>query len=209
MNSPMNSPVSDTKAEPKGVCIIPAKGHSRRCPRKNARLFHGKPMLVWSIETAKASGLFEHIVVSTDDREIMEIAESEGVKVMRRLPFWNDLGTQELAAEILTHLSVPLTTMGCVVYATAPMLLTTDLEAAWEKLTPETSFVYACAENPERDPGQFYMGWSWAFRSLQPLLSMASDRVMIPEDRVCDINTEDDWVRAEEMFAAMRERALA
>ena len=56
------------------VCVIPARGGSKRIPRKNIRPFHGTPMIGWSIAAARECGLFERIVVSTDDAEISEIA---------------------------------------------------------------------------------------------------------------------------------------
>ena len=58
----------------RNLCIIPARGGSKRIPRKNVKLFLGKPMLAYSIETATKSGLFNEIMVSTDDEEIAEVA---------------------------------------------------------------------------------------------------------------------------------------
>jgi len=63
------------------IAIIPARGGSKRIPRKNIKLFCGKPMIAWSIDAAKLSGLFEHIIVSTDDAEIAEVAKQWGAEV--------------------------------------------------------------------------------------------------------------------------------
>ena len=63
------------------IAVIPARGGSKRIPRKNIKLFHGKPMIAWSIKLAKDSGLFEHVVVSTDDEEIANIAKEFGAEV--------------------------------------------------------------------------------------------------------------------------------
>ena len=60
----------------KNLCIIPARGGSKRIPRKNVKSFLGKPMLAYSIETAKQTGLFDEIMVSTDDNEIAEVARN-------------------------------------------------------------------------------------------------------------------------------------
>ena len=60
------------------IAVIPARGGSKRIPRKNSKPFCGKPMIAWSIEAARASGLFDHIVVSTDDPEIAEVAKEIG-----------------------------------------------------------------------------------------------------------------------------------
>jgi len=63
------------------LCLIPARGGSKRIPRKNIREFLGKPIIAYSIETALACGLFEEVMVSTDDEEISEVARSYGAKV--------------------------------------------------------------------------------------------------------------------------------
>ena len=68
------------------IAIIPARGGSRRIPRKNIRPFAGRPMICWSIDAARASGCFERIVVSTDDDEIAEVARSAGAEVPFRRP---------------------------------------------------------------------------------------------------------------------------
>ena len=62
------------------IAIIPARGGSKRIPRKNIKDFCGKPMIAYAITAAKKSGLFEHIVVSTDDKEIAQIAEACGAQ---------------------------------------------------------------------------------------------------------------------------------
>lgn len=63
------------------LCIIPARGGSKRIVRKNIKLFLGKPIIAYSIEAAITSGLFDEVMVSTDDAEIAEIAISYGAKV--------------------------------------------------------------------------------------------------------------------------------
>ena len=60
------------------IAVIPARGGSKRIPRKNIKLFCGKPMIAWSIEIAKASKLFDRIIVSTDDAKIAEVAKHWG-----------------------------------------------------------------------------------------------------------------------------------
>ena len=65
----------------KKIAIIPARGGSKRIPRKNIREFCGKPMLAYSIEAALASGIFDTVMVSTDDEEIAEIARRYGAEV--------------------------------------------------------------------------------------------------------------------------------
>lgn len=63
------------------IAIIPARGGSKRIPRKNIREFCGKPMIAWSIRTALSSGCFDKVIVSTEDAEIAEVALSHGAEV--------------------------------------------------------------------------------------------------------------------------------
>ena len=63
------------------IAIIPARGGSKRIPRKNIKSFHGKPLIAYSIEAAQKSDCFERIIVSTDDHEIAEVAKSYGAEV--------------------------------------------------------------------------------------------------------------------------------
>ena len=90
------------------ICIIPARGGSKRIPRKNIREFHGKPMIAWSIEVARESGLFERIVVTTDDKEIAEIAESHGAEIpfLRAAELADDFtGTIPVVADAIKRIS--------------------------------------------------------------------------------------------------------
>lgn len=77
----------------KHIAIILARGGSKRLPRKNILDFHGKPMLAWTIEAALQSGQYDHVLVSTDDPEIAEIARSFGAQV----PFLRDSATDDIA----------------------------------------------------------------------------------------------------------------
>jgi len=74
------------------VAIIPARGGSKRIPRKNIKEFCGKPMIAWSIEAALKSGVFNRIIVSTDDEDIAEVTRQYGAEVpfMRPAELSND-----------------------------------------------------------------------------------------------------------------------
>ena len=88
----------------KNLCIIPARGGSKRIPRKNVKPFMGKPIIAYSIEAALQSGLFEEVMVSTDDEEIAETARKYGAKVpfMRSEETSNDFaGTDDVLLEVL------------------------------------------------------------------------------------------------------------
>jgi CMP-N-acetylneuraminic acid synthetase len=115
------------------VAIIPARGGSKRIPRKNIKEFCGKPMIAWSIEAAQKSGVFDRIIVSTDDEEIAEVAREYGAEVpfMRPEELSNDYaGT----IPVIRHATEWLIEKGCAVeyvcciYATAPFIHAQDVQ---------------------------------------------------------------------------------
>jgi pseudaminic acid cytidylyltransferase len=131
------------------VAIIPARGGSKRIPRKNVRPFLGKPMLAYSIEAAQASGLFESVLVSTDDAEIADVARRYGAEVpfMRPAELADDYtGTDAITAHAVAWLAEhgrPCR-YACCIYATAPFLRGEDLRRGYEKVvTSGKAFVFA------------------------------------------------------------------
>lgn len=114
------------------LCVIPARGGSKRIPRKNVKVFHGKPMIAWSIAAAKASGAFEHIIVSTDDEDIARVARDAGAEVpFMRPPELSDdhTATLPVIAHALTQAEAlwgPQETL-CCLYATAPFVQVDDI----------------------------------------------------------------------------------
>ncbi|MBU6162824.1 MAG: pseudaminic acid cytidylyltransferase, partial [Myxococcales bacterium] len=77
----MDSPTGDLS-----LAVIPARGGSKRIPRKNVRDFAGRPLLAWAVDLAISSELFSHVVVSTDDDQIAEVALGAGAMVPFRRP---------------------------------------------------------------------------------------------------------------------------
>ena len=132
------------------TAIIPARGGSKRIPRKNIRLFNGKPMLAWSVEAALQSGVFDRVIVSTDDAEIAEVARQSGAEVpfLRPATLADDFtGTGPVithAIQWLREQQKPPSLVGCI-YATAPLLLPTDLQQAAAALlaNPALKFVFS------------------------------------------------------------------
>ncbi len=224
------------------VAIIPARGGSKRIPRKNIRPFEGKPIIAYSIEAALATGLFDRIVVSTDDIEIASVAQFYGAEVpfLRPAKIADDMtGT----APVVKHAVETLQATGdeilcaCCIYATAPFVRSSDLTAAYEalKAVPEKAFAFSVTsfafpvqralairdgglaplypefsevrsqdlEEAYHDAGQFYWGRSIAWLGETPLFSHASIPVILPRHRVQDIDTMEDWTRAEHMFRAL------
>lgn len=120
----------------KPICIIPARGGSKRIPRKNILPFNGKPLIAWSIEIALASNVFSKVIVSTDDKEISDIAKHYGASVpfMRGADLANDFAT---TAEVLSDAlsQIKITKHTCCLYPTAPLLRPEDFQKAYADLT--------------------------------------------------------------------------
>lgn len=127
----------------KSICIIPARGGSKRIPRKNIKEFCGKPIIAYSIEVALKSRLFDEVMVSTDDEEIAEIAKSYGANV----PFMRSANTSDdyaTTAEVLLEVLEKYQTLynktyeiGCCIYACAPLIKQTKLIKSYQKLVSE------------------------------------------------------------------------
>ncbi|HEX4552076.1 pseudaminic acid cytidylyltransferase [Pseudomonas sp.] len=222
------------------VAIIPARGGSKRIPRKNLLPFDGVPMIVRSIRTVLDSGLFEQIVVSTDDAEIAELALAHGAQVpfLRPAELADDFtGTAAVIEHALQQL--PAFDYACCVYATAPLLQARFLRQGFELLEqhPDKAFAFSvCSfgfpvqraltldgqgaltalypefrntrsqDLPEafQDAGQFYWGRSEAWLRGEVLYSPASLPVILPRHLVQDIDTLQDWKRAEYLYAALK-----
>ena len=184
------------------VAIIPAKGGSVRLPRKNIRNFAGSPIIAYSIRAAVESDLFSSVIASTDDDEIAAIAYRAGASVAMRPKSLDQVGTQEVAHHALTtHLDRVKIDLACVIYATVPMLTVADLRAGYRAL-PGHEFAMSVGTEPLRDAGMFYFGRAAAFRERLPLIAPHTAMVPMPEERICDINTAEDWCRAERMYLA-------
>jgi N-acylneuraminate cytidylyltransferase len=115
------------------LAVIPARGGSKRIPRKNIKPFGGRPIIAWSIQAAIKSGCFSRIIVSTDDAEIAEVAIAHGAEVpfIRPLELSNDYaGTIPVVAHAIewqnNHGQAPSEV--CCIYATAPFILADDIQ---------------------------------------------------------------------------------
>jgi len=221
------------------VAVVPARGGSKRIPRKNIKEFCGKPMIAWPLEVAKESGLFDHIIVSTDDEEIAEVSRSCGAEV----PFIRPEKLSDdytVTSAVIRHAIKWILDQGwkvssvCCIYATAPLMEKDDLIKAydiflsnkWEFVFPATSFVYPIQRafmklktdgiqmfNPDHfktrsqdlpvayhDAGQFCWGKTDAWLEKRMSFSEKSTVVEIPSYRVVDIDTKEDWRRAELLY---------
>ena len=220
------------------VAIIPARGGSKRIPRKNIKLFHGKPLIAYSIETALKSNLFDKVLVSTDDEEIASIARQYGAEVpfIRPKELSDDFTT---SGDVINHAIHYLKANGeyydyiCTIYATAPLLQENYLVEGYEKLKNSdavnafsvTSMPFPIQrtfkinsngrcemfwpenfskrsqdlEEAYQDAGQFY--WSKTNNtSTEIMFGKDSIPIVIPRYLVQDIDTLEDWIRAEYMY---------
>ena len=121
------------------LAVIPARGGSKRIPRKNIKPFCGKPIIAWSIAAARDSGCFDRIVVSTDDDEIAAVARAEGAETpFIRPTMLADDNTGTMA--VVAHAVQAMETQGsafdhvCCIYPTAPLLQPASLREAYERL---------------------------------------------------------------------------
>lgn len=132
------------------IAIIPARGGSKRIPRKNIKDFCGKPMIAYSIEAAKKSGCFERIIVSTDDSEIATIAKKYGAEVPFTRPenISDDYAsTLDVIAHAITELSLPKTSKVCCIYATAPLISSNKLSEGLTVLNAyKLDYVFSATE---------------------------------------------------------------
>lgn len=191
------------------IAIIPARGGSKRIPRKNIKDFHGRPMIAHAIETAKGSMLFEEIVVSSDDAEILYVAEEYGAVGVRRPQMLADdhTGTMDVVEHVLREVS-PRHQIACCIYPCTPLLLPADLHAGLDLLLESApmhiGYTFSVGKEPAlHDAGAFYWGYTAMF--LKRACHLRYGRMyVLPPERDCDINTKDDWKRAEQLYAAAR-----
>ena len=228
------------------LAVIPARGGSKRIPRKNIKLFGGKPMIAWSIEAAIQSGCFDRIIVSTDDAEIADVARAYGAEVpFVRPPELSDdhTATIPVVAHAIQWISQQFgpVKFACCLYATAPFIQSKDLRQGLHALQ-QSDALYALTVtnfaapiqrsfritqqqriemfNPDQyntrsqdleeayhDAGQFYWGRAEAWLSSTPLHSEFAIPLLLPRYRVQDIDTMDDWIRAEMMFEILNKHA--
>lgn len=219
------------------IAIIPARGGSKRIPRKNIKNFCGKPMIAYSIEAAQNSGCFDRIIVSTDDIEIASVAKQYGAEVPFTRPdeISDDYATTlDVISHAIEELNLVNNTKICCIYATAPLITSEKLlEGLTIFDTGKVEYVFSATEfsypiqrafkllsngNVEmfqsehfnsrsqdlikayHDAGQFYWGKCSAFLEGRPFFGEDSKPVLLSSTQVQDIDTQDDWERAELMY---------
>ena len=224
------------------VAVIPARGGSKRIPRKNIRKFNGKPIIAYSIEKALLSNLFDKVIVSTDDDEIKDIALQFGAEVPFKRPdrLSDDYtGTTAVVAHAVKWLENQGKTLNavCCIYSTAPLLDLKYLKTSynifntgnWDYVFSAAEYIYPVERSfkvldngslkmllPENlnkrsqdltttyhDAGQFYWGTFEAWVENRPVFSERSTIIKLPSYRTADIDTKEDWKRAELMYEVL------
>jgi pseudaminic acid cytidylyltransferase len=228
----------------KAIAIIPARGGSKRIPKKNIKRFHGRPLISYSIQTAMESGLFDKIIVTTDDEEIADVAKRYGAEVpfIRPKELADDFtGTGDVVAHALEWLSDHGEEYDyvCTIYATAPLLQAKYLIEGYEKLKDsDAANAFSAASMPfpiqrtfritedgrcemfwpenylarsqdleeaYQDAGQFY--WTKTKNdSGEIMFGKDSIPIVLPRYLVQDIDTLEDWQRAEIMYRVIKEQ---
>lgn len=224
------------------IAVIPARGGSKRIPRKNIRTFCGKPIIAYSIETALSAECFDRVVVSTDDQEIADVARRYGAEVpfLRPAELANDFcGTNAVIRHAIEwfHAQGETVEAACGIYATAPFLQPETVQAGLNALARAeiayaitvTSFPFPIQralritaasrvemfwpehqatrsqdlEEAFHDAGQMYWGRAEAFLNDQPIFMSHTAAIRVPRERVQDIDTLEDWTRAELMYDSL------
>jgi len=224
------------------LCVIPARGGSKRIPNKNIKNFNSKPIIAYSISAALRSNCFDRVIVSTDDNEIAMVAKQYGAEV----PF---MRPKSLANDYVSTLSVikhaiewfkecdEAPSEVCCLYATAPFVKTEALKNAYKQLhdsearycftatrfaSPIQRAIRVTKENrvemfqPEQcnersqdleeafhDAGQFYWGSANTFEAMEPLFTDIATPYVLPRYLVQDIDTLEDWKRAELLYQVL------
>ncbi len=224
------------------IAIIPARGGSKRIPGKNIRAFAGKPIIAWPIDAAIRSGLFDRVIVSTDDADIASLSREYGAETpfMRPPELADDFtGTSAVVKHAIQWFEEQgeSVSYACCIYATAPFLQVEYLRSGLEQLLDRgKSFAFSVTSYPfpiqravrinseglveaiwpenigarsqdleeaYHDAGQFYWGRAEAFLNDIPIFSQESLPILLPRHLVQDIDTPEDWKRAELMFSAL------
>lgn len=226
----------------KSIAVIPARGGSKRIPRKNVRLMSGRPLIAWTIESALASGAFAEVVVSTEDEEIRAIATAAGALAPFKRPraLADDVTP---TVPVVAHAAAEMRRLGqefdhvCCLYPAAIFVSPAEIEESGRLLaeTPEANYVATVARFPapvqeameldsdgriafvepenygnsthgfaERyfDAGQLYWGRAEAWLARIPIFTKALGYVL-PSWRAQDIDTPDDWDRAQMMHCVL------
>lgn len=232
----------------KSICVIPARGGSKRIKNKNIKDFYGKPIIAYTIDSFLKSSTVDHVWVSTDDQEIAEVAKFYGAEV----PFSRSKHLADDQSDVFSAICEATRVMKdkkieveciCLAYASAPLIRIDDLRKAKSKLIEENwDFVISATKynhsiyrsfelddsgnvkliypanlyrNSQtfsevwHDAGQFCWGKfsCWSNEEIRNALNDVNKTTIypIPSWRSVDIDTIEDWERAEIIYKVMND----
>lgn len=184
------------------IAIIPARAGSRRCPGKNVRPLCGKPMVLWTIEAAKAAKYLDLVVVTTDDGEANKLAQKAGVPVVGRPP--------EMASDYASVYDAifhaldffPPHDYVCLLQPTSPLRVGDDIDACILRCFRQ--WAPACVSVDQTRPvpnGAVYVAWISWLKEMRQFDSGRAVACAIPVENSVDVDTEADFARAERLMS--------
>ena len=220
-------------------CVIPARGGSKRIPKKNIRDFLGKPIIIRTIETVLKAKIFDKVILSSDDSEVINLVKELDIEVPFLRPknisddFSSTIDVMEHSSKWINEHYKKINNI-CCVYPCSPLLTAEDLKIGLEEIKKNNwDYVFSAYECkiplyrsfkknddggvdmlfPKNfnvrtqdlqkiyiDAAQFYFGKKDSWISKKIIFSKKSLPLILPEDRVQDIDTESDWNEAERKF---------
>ena len=212
------------------ICIIPAKKNSKRIPGKNIRVFHGKPIIAYTIEAALESGCFDDVIVTSDSGQIWDVAEAFGATSFTRSEE-SCSDTAPMVDAIVEVLRERPADYVCMAYACAPFIKPVNIRRAFEFVTDgyDSAFPVYRAEPPERTlirrndwfisrypeydnvnsdrfphsyniAGQFFFCDASMVMDYETVMLPRCWGIEVPRWEAVDIDTEDDWRYAEMLW---------
>ena len=221
------------------IAIIPARSGSRRIKNKNIKLFHGKPIIAWSIREAIKSKLFDKVIVSTDSKKIAQISKKYGASIpflRKKLLSNNSANINDVIFDVLKFYQNRKEKINyvCLIYATAPFLKKEDLKKGLNLLKKDKKLDYVLSVSKFKasyyrslkikgdkifpvfkkhintrsqliksfyfDNAQFTFGRELPWLKKKHSYISNTSFVYIPSYRTQDIDTIEDWKRAENLF---------
>lgn len=173
------------------LAVIPARGGSKRVPRKNLKPFRGKPLLLWSVEAAKKSKYIDRLLVSTEDEEIFQLARMFVEVALRPV----ELATDEASSEdVLRHvLESRPHDWAVLIQPTSPLVTAEDIDGTIER----AQMGHGCLSverGTGRTNGAVYVATS-EWLSKHDFRHMGLMKYVMPDERSLDINEEADFLK--------------
>ena len=186
----------------RNLCVIPCRSGSVRIPGKNTRPFKGVPMVQRAVQTAVDANVFDMVVVYTDSLDTVKLVDGKANFVMREVDDGTK-GTLEVTRECAFGIRLLEDAFDhvCCLYPCTPLFNASLMYTMWHQhVCSKRGHTVAVGAAPLRDAGACYWHTWKALMSSAPLIGEETGLYVLPEERVCDINTPQDWARAEQLY---------